>query len=260
MTTSIETPVLARLVEWIRAEADPDFDFQSPGAIPWCAMPVSVSRARISLVTTAGLHLNGDEPFRSLETRMGDTTFRVIPSGTRPCDLALGAPYVDQKHIPRDPEVALPLKALEALHQRCLAGPPARRHASFTGGVVRPFPGLSESAAKLITMYRGDGVQAVVFLPSCSLCVQTVCLLARAVESEGIPTVCLTLLPELSRIVGAPRTLALRFPYGAPCGDPGNAALHQRVLLEALGLLEGATEPGIVHPSNLAWRRAPAPV
>src|SRR5688572_2143147 len=210
MTKSIETPALARLVEWIRQEADPDFEFETPGVLPWCAMPAPASQACISLVTTAGLHLVGDEPFRSLEERLGDTSFRVIPSGARPSDLALTAAYVDQRHIPRDPEVALPLRALEALHQRGQAGPPARRHASFTGGVVRPFPGLTHSAAKLIAMLKEDGVQAVVFLPSCSLCVQTACLLARAVESEGMPTVCLTLLPELSRIVGAPRTLALR--------------------------------------------------
>ena len=260
MTTFLETPALARLVEWIRAEADPDFDFASPGPLPWCAMAVPVSQARTALVTTAGLHLTGDEPFRSLEERLGDTSFRVIPHGAAPSDLALNAPYVDQRHIPRDPEVALPMRALEAVHQRGLAGPPSRRHASFTGGVVRPFPGLARSAEKLIAMLEEDGVQAVIFLPSCSLCVQTASLLARAVEAEGIPTVCLTLLPELSRIVGAPRTLALRFPYGAPGGDPGNAALHQSVLREALALLETATEPGILTTSDLAWRRTPAPL
>ena len=72
-----------------------------------------------------------------------------------------------------------------------------------------------------------------------------------------MPTVSLTLIPELTRIVGAPRTLSVRFPFGAPAGDPGNAPMHRAVLLEALRLLLEAREPGTLRESILAWRRSP---
>jgi hypothetical protein len=256
MPESIQDPVLLRLVERIRAHVDPAFEFISPGPLPWCAA-TAVRTAPIALITTAGLHLKEDPPFRALEDPLGDTSFRVIAAGTPAADLDLAAPYVDQRHTPFDVEVALPLMALQALHDQGLAGPAAARHASFCGGIVRPLPGLEQSAEKLAMLFQEDGVGSVILLPSCPLCVQTVCLLARALERRGLPTVCVTLVPELSRIVGAPRSLALRFRFGAPCGDPGNTLLHQSVLLEALSLLEQAETPGVLRQSSLTWRGAP---
>jgi D-proline reductase (dithiol) PrdB len=247
-------PVLRRVVETILREVDPAFDFVDGGPIPWCAAPPESATAPVALVTTAGLHVAGDRPFRSAEDPLGDPTFRVIPHGTSPFGLDLAQPYVDQRYIPRDPEVALPQAALESLCESGLAGSPAPRHISFSGGLVRPLPGLDESARRVTEIFREDGVGAVVLVPSCPLCVQTVCLVARRIERAGIPTVCLTLVPELTGIVGAPRSLALKFPFGAPCGDPGNRALHRQVLEEALGLLHTAVSPGVVQQSRLAWR------
>ncbi len=254
MGQPLQDPVLIRLRERIRAEVDPDFEFSSPGEIPWCPPPAEITKVPVALVTTAGLHLKGDKPFDT-ENRFGDTSFRVIPTGTPPSALDLKAPYVDQRHIPLDPEVALPLRALANLHKEGACGPPAARHASFSGGIVRPFPGLKESAASLAAVFQGDGVGAVILLPSCPLCVQTVCLLARDLEARRIPTVCITLVPELTRIVGAPRSLALRFPFGAPCGDPGNRSLHGAVLREALESLGDRGEPATIRASGLTWRR-----
>jgi D-proline reductase (dithiol) PrdB len=257
MSEPLRDPTLRSMVEHIRAEIDPAFDFVALGPPPWCPPPASARDLSIALVTTAGLHLKGDRPFRALEDPLGDTTFRLIPSSAPAASLDLRAPYVDQRHIPQDPEVALPLRALESLHRQGLTGPPAPHHASFCGGIVRPLPGLEESAERLAILLHEEGAGAAILLPSCPLCVQTVCLLARGLETRGLPTVCVTLVPELSRIVGAPRTLALRFRFGAPCGDPGHAALHQAVLREALAMLDEAVEPATLRSSRLAWRRPP---
>ncbi len=255
MSDAASPTLLDRLLASIRAEVDPAFDLVTPGPIPWCVAPRDAAVRPVALVTTAGLHLLADAPFE--DDRFGDTTFRIVPRGTAPEQLDLLAPYVDRRYIPGDPEVALPLLALEELHARGEAGPPAPRHVSLSGGIVRPLPGLLESAERIAAIFREDGVGVVLLLPSCSLCVQTVCLLARELESGGIPTVALTLLPDLTRIVGAPRSLAVRFPFGAPAGDPGNAPLHQAVLLDALRLLAEATAPGEIRESALAWRRPP---
>jgi hypothetical protein len=253
---ALRTPLLRRIFKMIREEWDPEFTFATPGPIPWAAAPLSLADIRIALISTGGLHLAGDPPFRAHEVKLGDTSFRVIPHGSEPASLALDAPYVDDKYLTHDLEVALPMKALERLHADKQVGPPAARHFSFVGGVVRPYPGLADSAGQIGKILLEDGTGAVILFPTCSLCVQTVCVVARELENRGFPTVAVSLLPELSEIVGAPRTLTVHFPFGAPCGNPGHGKLHRGVLLEAAEMLVDAKEPGEMRASQYAWRKA----
>jgi len=251
----LRTPLLAKIQATIRAEVDPEFGFVAPGAPAWTALDKPLGECCVALVTTGGLHRASDEPFRALHEPLGDTSYRVIPQATRDDELELAAPYVDQKYTPRDSEVALPRRALEQLADEGVIAAAAARHYSFVGGVVRPYPGLQRSAAELATALRQDGVDIVVLLPTCSLCVQTVTVVARELEAAGSATVCLSLLPELSEIGRAPRTLSVHFPFGAPAGDPGHGALHAAVLTEALQLVATARAAGLVVASRAQWRK-----
>ena len=251
----LRTPLLRRIQEQLRAEVDPGFGFVTPGAPSWTPFVKPLQDARVALVTTAGLHLLGDAPFRALEERMGDTSFRCIPHVASDEELALDAAYVEQKFTPSDSEVALPRRALDALHAAGQIGAPCERHYSFVGGIIRPLPGLLESAELLLQFLREDQADAVVVLPTCSLCVQTGAILARQIEAAGLPSVCLSLLPELSEIVRVPRTLHVHFPFGAPMGDPGNKYLQQAVLKAALDCLVQAQQPESVTTCELKWRR-----
>jgi D-proline reductase (dithiol) PrdB len=253
----LRTPLLQRLVALLRESHDPHFAFVSPGAIPWTPWTAALSDARVALVSTSGLHARGDAPFRTLEERFGDPSARLVAAELPASELATEAAYVDQKYTVRDPEVALPRRALAALAARGVVGAAAPRHASFCGGIVHPLPALREPAAELAERFSADGVDAVLLLASCSLCVQTACVLARELEARGFSTVTISMLPELSELVGAPRTLTTRVPFGAPCGDPENRALHEAVVVEALALLGTATSPGTVVASRHAWRRDP---
>ncbi len=249
----------ARIREEVRRRIDPAFDWVRPGPLPWAEPARGGAALRVVLVSTGGLHLRGDRPFRAGVDVLGDTSFRLVPHGALPRELALSAPYVDRRFAGRDPEVVLPARALERLYREGIAGRPSPLHVSFTAGIVRPLPGLAESGEQVLELLRREGVEAAVLLPSCSLCVQTVCLLARTIEAGGTPTVTLSPLPAVSAMIGAPRTLAVRFPLGAPCGDPGNRALHRAVLHEALALLGTAGGPGTTVSSRHSWRRSPVP-
>lgn len=249
-----ESPLVARILAFV-AERDPAFRVLRRASIPWTPLARPIASARVALLTTGALHRRGDRPFRALEDPAGDASFRVVPHAATEAELDLDAPYVDAKHTARDPEVALPRRALDALVARGIAGSAAREHYSFCGGVLRPFPGLRASAEELVERARAGGVDAIVLAPTCSICVNTVALLAGEIEARGIATASLTLLPEITRAVGVPRALALKFPFGAPCGDPGNASLQQAVLAEALELLASA-ERGELRTSRHLWRRA----
>ena len=162
---------------------------------------------------------------------------------------------MDARFTRRDPETALPRQALAALAEQGLIGAAAVEHFSLCGGLLRPYPGLERTAEQIAERLTAGRVDAVVLIPTCSICVHTASLLAGELEARGFPTATLSLLPELSQIVGTPRTLRPHFPYGAPVGDPGNTALHRATLAAALALLETESEPGRVVESPLRWRR-----
>lgn len=250
------TGLLNRIWNILREERDPAFDFIHARPIPWAPVVKPVSASTIALVSTGGLHRRGDPPFDVMTSRWGDTGFRVVPHGTPHADLDLDADYVDEKYIRQDPEVTLPMAALDALVARGLVGRAAARHYSFCEGIMRPLPGIVDSVAGVCDMMRADGVDAVVLLPTCSLCVQTISLAAAELEKRGLPTVVVSLLPELTEHVGAPRPLHVRYPFGAPCGDPHNRGLHQATLAAALDWLAEAGEPGQARHCPLKWRGA----
>ena len=52
-----------------------------------------------------------------------------------------------------------------------------------------------------------------------------------------------------------PRVAYVRFPFGQPLGEPGNADQHRVVIEDALRLLTTATEPGKVEALPYRWRR-----
>jgi len=73
-------------------------------------------------------------------------------------------------------------------------------------------------------------------------------LVARELESRGIATVCLMLLREVAEKVRPPRSLVVpEFGWGQPLGPPGDAALHRRVALAALGMIWETREAGAIR-------------
>jgi len=87
------------------------------------------------------------------------------------------------------------------------------------------------------------------------MCNRAVSLIARVVESYGISTVSLSLNRELSEKIGAPRTLYLRYPYGAPLGEPGNVNQQRAILKDMFAALETIEEPGTIIDLPYRWRR-----
>lgn len=70
------------------------------------------------------------------------------------------------------------------------------------------------------------------------MCCQTVCLVQAAIEREGIATVSISLLREVTEQLKPPRALFVPFPMGFPLGEPNNADLQHQTIAAALRLLE----------------------
>jgi hypothetical protein len=78
-------------------------------------------------------------------------------------------------------------------------------------------------------------------------------VLARLIESAGIPTVVVTMMPAVAEALGAPRVVGVEFPFGHPFGMPHAPAMQARVLSTALTVLAGAAKPGTRVDVDLEW-------
>ncbi len=78
------------------------------------------------------------------------------------------------------------------------------------------------------------------------MCVQTVGLVQTAIEREGIATVSISLLREVTAVIRPPRALFVSFPMGYPLGAPNLPELQHRVIAAALELLERNDAPVLV--------------
>ena len=79
------------------------------------------------------------------------------------------------------------------------------------------------------------------------MCHQSVGLIQSVIEKSGIPTVSITLLPEITDRVAPPRALIVDRPLGFPFGEPHNARLQIDIIVAALGMLtlDGGAGPVI---------------
>lgn len=78
-------------------------------------------------------------------------------------------------------------------------------------------------------------------------------LIARVIEEHGISTVCVVMNRDIVANVKPPRSLFVRFSYGAPLGPAGCSDTQMAVIREALALLEQPVEPGCIVESANEW-------
>ena len=81
-------------------------------------------------------------------------------------------------------------------------------------------------------------------------------VLARRIEEAGIPTVTVTMMPQVATELLTPRVVGVEFPFGHPFGLPGERAMQREVLTLALRVLAGATAFGTRVDLDVEW---PAP-
>ena len=80
-------------------------------------------------------------------------------------------------------------------------------------------------------------------------------LVQRAIEAEGILTIGISILKEVTQKVRPPRSVFLRYPFGHPLGEAFNVAQQRTILLDVLHALEVITEPGAIVEPGYRWRR-----
>ncbi|HUG37015.1 MAG TPA: hypothetical protein VML54_08715 [Candidatus Limnocylindrales bacterium] len=85
------------------------------------------------------------------------------------------------------------------------------------------------------------------------MCHQTVSLVARHIEANGIPTVIMGCAKDIVEHCGVPRFLFSDFPLGNSAGQPFNPESQRQTLELALQVLERAPAGRTTVQSPLRW-------
>ena len=94
-------------------------------------------------------------------------------------------------------------------------------------------------------------------MANCPVCHQSLSLVARLLEANGIATVVMGCARDIVEHVGAPRLLFSDFPLGNAAGRPNDAESQAVTLALALCLLEDAPGPRTTEQSPLKWAASP---
>ena len=126
---------------------------------PWVSGP-ALARRRVSIVSSAGLVVRGEMPFRGR-----DPDYRAIPADTRPADLLMSHISInfDRTGFQEDWNVAFPLDRLNGLAADGAIGSVARTHYSFMGA-TDPVE-MEAHARELAGRLKEDQVDAVILSP-----------------------------------------------------------------------------------------------
>ena len=111
----------------------------------------------------------------------------------------------------------------------------------------------TKDAPEILARVRLDGTDAAILCPLCPVCHQTVSLVARHLEANGIPTVIIGSALDVVEHCGVPRFYFTDFPLGNPCGHPWRRDMQREILRGALALFETAKAPRTTVKAPFAW-------
>jgi len=112
---------------------------------------------------------------------------------------------------------------------------------------------LETDAPDILARCRADNVDAAVLVPNCPVCHQTISLVARHLEANGIATVVMGCAKDIVEHAAVPRFLFSDFPLGNSAGRPHDPNSQAFTLELALRVLETAPAAQTTVQSPLRW-------
>ena len=183
--------------------------------------------------------------------------YRVYSGDTRhDHDLRIAHLAIDRDHTSGEDQATwFPLAALRRAAASGRIGAVAPRfHGAPTNRSQRA---TLADAEEIVARCRADGVDAALLVANCPVCHQTLALVARALEVDGIATVVMGCAKDIVEHVGVPRFLFTDFPLGNAAGRPRDPTSQDTLVALALDLLEAARRLGRRFSRRCAGAAAP---
>lgn len=211
---------------------------------------------RVALLSSAGLYLEGQEPF-DYKSLYGDASFRVFPPDFPLSSLRLTESDFDRSGFEADPASLFPLPELKTVAAE-FGGQAALHHFSLLGFNLKRKELLEETVPAVLKILREDKTDLVLLTPACVVCHEVLPQVAGALESAGIATVTFAFIPRALEAARGPRTIL----FGGDCGLPfGKAAVETRKELLRMAVraayeMKAAGEVWRFSPSALVGTKA----
>ncbi len=213
----------------------PDFDV--PTRVP---LRRPLSESTVAVLSTCGAYLPDQERFG--ETN--DLSYRLLPREVPTSEVLFAHMSPIRVWAEQDLNVAYPRDRMVELEAEGLFNRLAPHAVSILGSITTYSDLVQETVPKIKGELDAMGVDLVVLFPFCPACHRATCVVARALEARGIPTVTMTLLREMGEAFKPPRVAFLDFPLGCTAGKPWEPGLQRdilRTVLEAVPRLDGET-------------------
>lgn len=252
-------PYLRRTRDWYLALGyDNPYRYASFADVPFQPLRLPLADSVVTLVTTAAPYDPAKGPQGAGAPYNAAAKFFVPYAGdtARDHDLRIAHVAIDRRHANmEDANCWFPLPLMRRLAQEGRFRLAPRFHGAPTNRSQRH---TTEVDAPLIVQRcREDGADAAVLVPNCPVCHQTLSLVARALEAEGIATAVMGCALDIVEHVGVPRFLFSDFPLGNAAGKPHEPQSQRATLELALDLLVAAPGPRTTWRSPQRWSASP---
>jgi len=233
-----------RFAGWKPAAGDSlsDYPFVKNRRAPFMPARRALPMLNLALISSAGAYIDGTPPF---DTTSVDLTFREIPIEVEQSDLRFAARGYDPAAVQQDANSQLPIARLLEFEQNGIIGQLNPVYWSFAGFIPDAARVADELIPKLLERIRRYEVQAALLVPASVLCHQSVGLVARALELEGVPTMTLAVVKDVVESVRPPRVALYDGEPGTVSGLPNFPEHQRRILDEALRLIEPMDQAGV---------------
>lgn len=139
--------------------------------IPWTPLAKPLAEAKVALVTTAGIWVDGREPSfdyerEKREPMWGDPTFRRIPRDTRQDKIRAGHLHINNRDILADVNVQLPLDRMRELESAGRIGSLAEMNYSFMGYQPNTTEWENKYGPECAGLMKDEAVDAVLLTPA----------------------------------------------------------------------------------------------
>lgn len=252
----VPIPYMQRTREYYRAIGyDTPYRWAHYNEAPFQSLKKPLSKSRVAIVTTAAPFdpARGDQG-PGAKYNGGAKFFRVYAGDTaKEHDLRISHIAYDRKHTSaEDGGTWFPLPQFLRFAAEGRIGEVAPR---FFGAPTNRSHRLTieTDAPEILTRCKADEVDTVVLVPNCPVCHQTVTLIARHIEANGISTVIMGCAKDIVEHAAAPRFLFSDFPLGNSAGKPHDRNSQAETLELALRVLESAPGPRTSVQSSLRW-------